>query len=138
MAVAVVAMAAPTRSSLESMKSAHQWHERYAGHGISVAGTMEAPTGDCVCRWTSYFPGERSNQVSCQAAPIVLKSAPVRVVAPVLPENLTDCCRPTGSDSVAPTRELRCRSAFSVPSTDVVPPEYHVASKAAHSCGRSV
>ena len=67
----------------------------------------EAPTGDCVYRRTSYFPDERSNQVSCQAAPNVLKSAPIRVVAPVLPENLIDCCRPIGIDSVAPTRELQ-------------------------------
>ena len=45
----------------------------------------------------------------------------------MLPDSLIDCRRPIGSETVAPTRELRCRSALRAPLTVVVPPEYHAA-----------
>jgi hypothetical protein len=47
------------------------------------------------------------SQVICHVTAMVLKSAPSRVVAPVLKATFADWRSVIGSDSVAPSRELR-------------------------------
>ena len=52
------------------------------------------------------FPGHRLTQPVCHPTETLLKSAPDRMIAPVLPATLMACLLPTGKTSVAPTREF--------------------------------
>src|SRR5262249_23528199 len=79
---------------------------------------------------TAAPPRRHRSTTSCQVTVTVSKAEPRRVVAPVLYTNFSDCCRVTGTDSVPPTRLLRCRSELSVPSTRDCPPANPVASNA--------
>lgn len=64
----------------------------------------------------------QSNQAYCHAMPSVVKSPPMRVVAPSLQLSFSAWRAPTGSDSVRPYRELDCSSSFPAPSSVVCPP----------------
>ena len=52
------------------------------------------------------FPARRLTQPVCHPTETLSKSAPDRMIAPVLAATLMACLLPTGKTSVAPTREF--------------------------------